>query len=139
MLLITFIIKQLVWMLGTPFDLTYLLNFVQLQHSADIWKQLSRRSQGALLVLRCFNGITQNGGKVGFWDKHLTFLNKELALREHWTGRRLDHISDDEYFIRSFTIVWIVYLKKLSKYHKEKIPKKEFFSWETDKMITSWM
>jgi len=27
---------------------------------------LSGRSQGALFVLWCFNGVTQNGGKVGF-------------------------------------------------------------------------
>jgi len=43
---------------------------------------LSGRSQGALFVLRCFNGVTQNGGKVGFRNKHLAFLNQELALME---------------------------------------------------------
>lgn len=61
--------------------ISHLLDLVKLQNPTHIREQLRWRPQCTLLMFWCFNGRTQNRWKIGFGDKHLTFLNEKLALK----------------------------------------------------------
>ena len=76
---------------------SHLLNFVELEHPAQVRKQLRRRPQCTLLVLWCFNGKTQNRREVGFGDEHLAFLNEKLALQGKQEGTLANILSG--YFV----------------------------------------